>query len=867
MGYPGIERLMTLQDEELKFLENIRNCVNMRIKCDREYASSLLAVSICGQKCRFNDDFANTNIGNVWMTIAIESETLSKLMHTNADDITYEILDQMDELIAEKKALRKSLIDEYNRYYTKLNNLIKSCHKIQVDYQKCLANYKSIKNKYEDIWLHFPQKCDNLKIKSKNDKQFEEIKKKYKKMCQKLHILHNDYCLITTEAKQYEKDFRLLLIPTIISYHESVLIDSELRGKLQNPVLPQINVKFNDNLLEDYVGALKPNQLIIDTFTIDSLNLKESELRIQLNKSQLDIRDKISLEKQYEEEMRALMTLSDENSNAKMGIKTRKRAIDIIKKDLIYSECKHEITHQLWERVDICLSKIAGIQVPTGLDLNLTSHPRQLTQFENSSIDSRSISRGSRSEDNSRIYSTISGTMLWSRTLFTRFRRPKTLNNSATETTSTMTSLPSTTTTTTNYSTFNCNKNETIGDDIHELNDEEWFHGSLPRYEANKLLSKRGDFLVRQTLKDQHNCYVVSVLWNGFRHFIINIDSQGLYKLEGPSFTTISNLIEYYQFNKHKVTDKSGALLLNTICREKWELSHKDIELKEKIGRGNFGDVYKGILRKTGTGTLKEMNVAIKTCKTNLPDQQKCKFLAEGRILQQYNHPNIVQLIGICVHKQPVMIVMELVEGGSLLNHLRHNTNRVSFTLSILLKMTIDAASGMEYLQSKNCIHRDLAARNCLIGLDKVLKITDFGMSREANNDLEYTVSTGMKQIPIKWTAPEALNYGRYTSLCDVWSFAILMWEILTMGSTPYSGMSNAKARDLIDNGYRLPCPPRAPQNVYQLMSRCWDYEPENRPHFSEIRQLLNDIYNNLQESNNNNNNTEMGEQDIETHL
>jgi len=112
------------------------------------------------------------------------------------------------------------------------------------------------------------------------------------------------------------------------------------------------------------------------------------------------------------------------------------------------------------------------------------------------------------------------------------------------------------------------------------------------------------------------------------------------------------------------------------------------------------------VLKKTGTGTIKEMPVAVKTCKINLPDEQKRKFLAEGRILKQYNHPNIVQLIGICVHKQPVMIVMELVEGGALINYLRSNANRVKLNLLSLMKMCIDAASGMEYLESKNCIHR-----------------------------------------------------------------------------------------------------------------------------------------------------------------
>lgn len=127
----------------------------------------------------------------------------------------------------------------------------------------------------------------------------------------------------------------------------------------------------------------------------------------------------------------------------------------------------------------------------------------------------------------------------------------------------------------------------------------------------------------------------------------------------------------------------------------------------------------------------------------------------------------------------------------------------------------------MRYLESKNCIHRDLAARNCLIGYENIVKISDFGMSREEEEYIGeflrnqpyqttvffyilhhfYTVSDGMKQIPIKWTAPEALNFGKYTTLCDVWSYGILMWEIFSKGDTPYSGMSNSRARERIDSG------------------------------------------------------------------
>jgi len=114
-------------------------------------------------------------------------------------------------------------------------------------------------------------------------------------------------------------------------------------------------------------------------------------------------------------------------------------------------------------------------------------------------------------------------------------------------------------------------------------------------------------------------------------------------------------------------------------------------------------------------------------------------------------------------------------------------------------------------------------------------------MSREEH---EYTISDGLKQIPIKWTAPEALNYGKYTTLSDCWSFGILMWEIFGYGSTPYPGMTNSKAREMIEAGYRMPGPENVPDVIYQLMTRCWQYEPEQRPRFSEIHSELEVISN-----------------------
>nr|KAF6399206.1 FES proto-oncogene, tyrosine kinase [Molossus molossus] len=308
---------------------------------------------------------------------------------------------------------------------------------------------------------------------------------------------------------------------------------------------------------------------------------------------------------------------------------------------------------------------------------------------------------------------------------------------------------------------------------------------------------------------------------------------SNMYRLEGDSFPSIPLLIDHLLRSQQPLTKKSGIVLNRAVPKDKWALNHEDLVLGEQIGRGNFGEVFSGRLRVDNT------LVAVKSCRETLPPDLKAKFLQEARILKQYSHPNIVRLIGVCTQKQPIYIVMELVQGGDFLTFLR--TEGARLRMKTLLQMVGDAAAGMEYLESKGCIHRDLAARNCLVTEKNVLKISDFGMSREEEDGI-YAASGGLRQVPVKWTAPEALNYGRYSSESDVWSFGILLWETFSLGASPYPNLSNQQTREFVEKGGRLPCPELCPDAVFRLMEQCWAYEPGQRPSFSAIYQELQSI-------------------------
>ncbi|XP_021955227.1 ephrin type-B receptor 2 isoform X1 [Folsomia candida] len=258
------------------------------------------------------------------------------------------------------------------------------------------------------------------------------------------------------------------------------------------------------------------------------------------------------------------------------------------------------------------------------------------------------------------------------------------------------------------------------------------------------------------------------------------------------------------------------------------EIDPSCISIEAIIGGGEFGDVCKGKLRLAGRT---EIDVAIKTLKPGSSDKCKMDFLTEASIMGQFEHPNVIFLQGVVTKTSPVMIITEYMENGSLDTFLRANDGK--FAIIQLVGMLRGIAAGMQYLSEMNYVHRDLAARNILVNAQLVCKIADFGLSREIESATEGAYTTRGGKIPVRWTAPEAIAYRKFTSASDVWSFGIVCWEVMSYGERPYWNWSNQDVIKSIDKGYRLPPPMECPEPIYQLMLDCWHKERSHRPTFS----------------------------------
>ncbi|XP_062888883.1 ephrin type-A receptor 8 isoform X2 [Mobula hypostoma] len=275
------------------------------------------------------------------------------------------------------------------------------------------------------------------------------------------------------------------------------------------------------------------------------------------------------------------------------------------------------------------------------------------------------------------------------------------------------------------------------------------------------------------------------------------------------------------------------------------EIEASRIKIEKVIGSGEFGEVCYGRLK---LPAKREIPVALKTLKVGYTEKQRRDFLSEASIMGQFDHPNIIRLEGVVTRSKPVMIVTDYMENGSLDSFLRKHDGQ--FTVIQLVGMLRGIAAGMKYLSDLGYIHRDLAARNILVNSNLVCKVSDFGLSRilEDDPDAAYTTTVRYCQggkIPIRWTAPEAITYRKFSSASDVWSYGVVMWEVTSYGERPYWNMTNRDVIRSVEEGYRLPAPMGCPAALHQLMLDCWQKDRNERPKFIQIVGVLDKLIRN----------------------
>lgn len=314
--------------------------------------------------------------------------------------------------------------------------------------------------------------------------------------------------------------------------------------------------------------------------------------------------------------------------------------------------------------------------------------------------------------------------------------------------------------------------------------------------------------------------------------------------------TQDSQNIDLNKLPSNTAYHETGALLNPRL--EKLEYPRNNIIYVKDLGQGAFGRVFQA--KAPGLMPGEDFTlVAVKMLKEDASSDLQVDFEREACLLSEYDHPNIVKLLGVCAMGRPMCLLFEFMSRGDLNEFLRSCSpyvpqHRVDYqphpdllSHPDLLKISQQIAAGMVYLSERKFVHRDLATRNCLIDTSMVVKIADFGLSHKIYLQ-DYYKGDEHDAIPIRWMPLESILYNKYTIESDVWAFGVCLWEIFSFALQPYYGMTHEEVVKYIKDGNMLNCPENTPLVVYNLMRRCWNRKPSDRPSFHAIFQALQQI-------------------------
>uniref|UniRef100_A0A8C9M8P9 Fibroblast growth factor receptor n=2 Tax=Panthera tigris TaxID=9694 RepID=A0A8C9M8P9_PANTA len=324
----------------------------------------------------------------------------------------------------------------------------------------------------------------------------------------------------------------------------------------------------------------------------------------------------------------------------------------------------------------------------------------------------------------------------------------------------------------------------------------------------------------------------------------------------GSSAKSSSSLVRGVRLSSSGPPLLAGLVSLDLPLDPLWEFPRDRLVLGKPLGEGCFGQVVRAEAFGMDPARPDQAStVAVKMLKDNASDKDLADLVSEMEVMKLIGrHKNIINLLGVCTQEGPLYVIVECAAKGNLREFLRARrppgpdlspdgprSSEGPLSFPALVSCAYQVARGMQYLESRKCIHRDLAARNVLVTEDNVMKIADFGLARGVHH-IDYYKKTSNGRLPVKWMAPEALFDRVYTHQSDVWSFGILLWEIFTLGGSPYPGIPVEELFSLLREGHRMDRPPNCPPELYGLMRECWHAAPSQRPTFKQLVEALDKV-------------------------